>query len=107
MSVRRPKTKTKRCAHCKRRRPRLKIEWHPGIWEWQCSDFSSCDEAIARRRLLVKERLSRETNKEFWQRTKYKRGKNLDMSDPQDRKMSVLWNDIFRQKQHEVREEFL
>lgn len=46
MSVRRPKTKTKRCAHCKRRRPRLRIEWHPGICEWQCSDFTSCDEAI-------------------------------------------------------------
>lgn len=45
-SVRRPKTKTKRCAHCKRRRPRLSIEWHPGIEEWQCSNFSDCDEAI-------------------------------------------------------------
>ena len=45
--IRRPKTATKTCAHCKRRRPRLKIEWHPGITEWQCSDFASCDKAIA------------------------------------------------------------
>ena len=44
----RPKTKTKMCAHCKRSRPRLKIEWHPGILEWQCSDFDDCDKAIAR-----------------------------------------------------------
>jgi hypothetical protein len=49
MSVRRPKTKTKTCAHCKRRRPRLKIEWHPGIWEWQCSDFDSCNKTMWRR----------------------------------------------------------
>ena len=48
MSVRRPKTKTKRCTHCKRRRPRLKIEWHPGIQEWQCSNFGDCDRVIAR-----------------------------------------------------------
>jgi hypothetical protein len=41
--------KTKRCAHCKRRRPRLKIEWHPGIEEWQCSDFGDCDKAIERK----------------------------------------------------------
>jgi hypothetical protein len=46
VSIRRPKTQTKTCTHCKRRRPRLKIEWHPGIEEWQCSDFTSCDEAI-------------------------------------------------------------
>lgn len=55
--TRRPRTKTKRCAHCKRRRPRLTIEWHPGILEWQCSDFTSCDEAI--------ERLKKTPNKEF------------------------------------------
>jgi hypothetical protein len=53
--VRRPNTKTRRCVHCKRRRPRLKIEWHPGIWEWQCSDFGSCDEAIARNEKRVRE----------------------------------------------------
>lgn len=52
MRVRRPKTKTKRCAHCQRRRPRLAIEWHPGILEWQCSDFDNCDAAIERRREL-------------------------------------------------------
>lgn len=32
----------------KRRRPRLKIEWHPGICEWQCSNFTNCDAAIER-----------------------------------------------------------
>lgn len=54
--IRRPTTKTKTCAHCRRRRPRLKIEWHPGIQEWQCSpdhdpsNFTSCDEAIERLR---------------------------------------------------------
>jgi ssDNA-binding Zn-finger/Zn-ribbon topoisomerase 1 len=46
--IRRPKTKTKTCAHCKRRRLRLKIEWHPGIDEWQCSNFTECDAAIER-----------------------------------------------------------
>lgn len=55
MSVRRPKTKTKTCAHCKRRRPRLKIEWHPGICEWQCSDFGPCDVVIARNEKREKE----------------------------------------------------
>ena len=45
--MRRPKTKTGKCAHCQRRRDSAKIEWHPGICEWQCSDFSSCDAAIA------------------------------------------------------------
>lgn len=46
MRTLRPKTATKKCDHCERRRPRLKIEWHPGIDAWQCSDFTSCDEAI-------------------------------------------------------------
>ena len=46
--VRRPKTKTKKCAHCKRLLPRLKIEWHPGILEWQCSNFDDCDKVITR-----------------------------------------------------------
>lgn len=36
--MRRPKTKTKRCAECGRRRVRLHIEWHPGCEQWQCSD---------------------------------------------------------------------
>lgn len=95
MSVRRPQTKTKRCTHCKRRRPRLKIEWHPGILEWQCSDFSSCDKAIAR----AKEKLVQAADKMFWRRTRYKPGQMLDMSNPQDRKMSAVWMDIFRQMQ--------
>ncbi len=56
MSVRRPKTKTKTCAHCKRRRPRLTIEWHPGIQEWQCSDFGPCDKVIARNEQRAKEK---------------------------------------------------
>jgi hypothetical protein len=46
----RPKATTRTCAHCKRRRLRLKIEWHPGIEVWQCSDFDDCDNAIKRRR---------------------------------------------------------
>lgn len=46
MSVRRPKTQSKKCTHCLRRMPRLKIERHPGIQEWQCSSFSECDEQI-------------------------------------------------------------
>jgi hypothetical protein len=52
--VRRPKTKTKACTHCKRRRTRHKIEWHPGIEEWQCSDFDSCDDVIKRRQAIAK-----------------------------------------------------
>ena len=46
--TRRPKTTRCRCAHCKRRRLAKFIEWHPGIDEWQCSDFSSCDAAISK-----------------------------------------------------------
>lgn len=45
MPVKRPTTKTKRCTHCGRRMPRLKIEWHPGIDAWQCSNFYDCDRA--------------------------------------------------------------
>ncbi len=51
MSIRRPNTKTKKCAHCKRRRPRLAIEWHPGICEWQCSNSSDCYAAIKNARM--------------------------------------------------------
>lgn len=43
---RRPKTKTKKCHHCKRKRPRLLIEWHPGIEQWQCSNFTDCDDQV-------------------------------------------------------------
>jgi hypothetical protein len=46
----RPKTKTKRCTHCGRRRLAKFIEWHPGIWEWQCSNFGSCDRAMERKK---------------------------------------------------------
>lgn len=104
MSVRRPKTKTKRCAHCKRRRPRLKIEWHPGIWEWQCSNFSSCDKAIASNEKRKREQLIQETDKAFWKLTRYKRGQKLDVSNLQDRKMTPVWMNIFRQKQREAKE---
>lgn len=45
--VRRPKVRTK-CAHCGRKRLPKFIEWHPGIDEWQCSNFSDCDKAIER-----------------------------------------------------------
>ncbi len=41
----RPLAKRKRCAHCQRMRLSRLIEWHPGIWEWQCSDFYDCDKA--------------------------------------------------------------
>jgi hypothetical protein len=44
--VRRPKTKTAICDHCKRRRQSKYIEWHPGIDQWQCSNFYDCDAAI-------------------------------------------------------------
>ena len=97
MSVRRPKTKTKTCAHCKRRRPRLKIEWHPGIWEWQCSDFRSCDKAIEH----LKERLIEAADKAFWKITRYKPGQKLDMSKPRDQAMARTWFDIHKQiKEH-------
>jgi hypothetical protein len=111
VSIRRPKTKTKRCAHCKRRRPRLTIEWHPGIEEWQCSNFSSCDEVIFRnearkreRERLLHARLTQATDKAFWKSTRYKPGQKLDMSNPQDRKMSPVWMGIFQQKQREAKE---
>ena len=45
MRPKRPKTLTKTCSHCNRRRPRLKIEWHPGVMAWQCSDSETCNEA--------------------------------------------------------------
>ena len=44
--IRRPKSKTKKCVHCERRRLSKFIEWHPGIEEWQCSDFNSCDKVL-------------------------------------------------------------
>lgn len=46
---RRPKVAQKKCAHCKRRRLRKFIEWHPGIGEWRCSSILDCDVAIAKR----------------------------------------------------------
>jgi hypothetical protein len=42
--TRRPRTKTKRCEWCRRRRASKHIEWHPGTEVWQCSDFDSCDD---------------------------------------------------------------
>lgn len=49
--IRRPDTKRKCCAHCGRVRLAKFIEWHPGISEWQCSDFRGCDEVIKENRL--------------------------------------------------------
>lgn len=59
MRVRRPKTKTKRCAHCRRRRLARFIEWHPGIMEWQCSSFSDCNEAMEANCKAIHPRTSR------------------------------------------------
>ena len=44
------------------------------------------------------------TNELFWQRTNYKRGQKLDMSDSQDREMSKIWMEIFREVQREANE---
>jgi hypothetical protein len=39
----RPKAKRQKCHICLRTRLRKFIEWHPGILEWMCSDYSDCD----------------------------------------------------------------
>jgi len=57
--IKRPKTKTKRCAHCMRRRLAKYIEWHPGILEWQCSNFTDCDAAMDAQGRLDKFRANR------------------------------------------------
>jgi hypothetical protein len=49
VKTKRPKTARKMCCHCERLRLAKFIEWHPGIEEWQCSDFAKCDDAIERR----------------------------------------------------------
>ena len=103
MRARRPKTKTKTCAHCTRRRPRLTIEWHPGIWEWQCSNFNDCDEAIARNEARARERLIQDTDKEFWKKARSKPGRKLDMANLQDRQRSPIWMDIYLRKQLEAK----
>lgn len=36
-----------------------------------------------------------ETDRRFWDRTNYKRGKPLDMRDPTDRQMAQVWWSIF------------
>jgi hypothetical protein len=36
-----------------------------------------------------------ETDRRFWNRTNYKRGRRLDMADPTDRQMSRIWLQIF------------
>ena len=48
--------------------------------------------------------LYKETNARFWNRTGYKPGQKLDMTDSQDRKMSKTWMDILRQVQREANE---
>jgi hypothetical protein len=45
-----------------------------------------------------------ETNERFWRRYNYKRGKKLDMSIDEDRKMSKLWLDILREVEREANE---
>lgn len=50
--VKRPKS-NEVCAHCRRDREPRHIEWHPGIEEWQCSDFDDCDRAMRDRRTKV------------------------------------------------------
>ena len=51
-----------------------------------------------------REILYKETNARFWNRTRYKPGQRLDMSDPQDQEMSKTWMDIFREVQREANE---
>lgn len=51
MRKRRPKTAKMMCHHCKRIRASKFIEWHGGIEEWQCSNFSDCDDAIDKLKL--------------------------------------------------------
>jgi hypothetical protein len=36
-----------------------------------------------------------ETDRRFWDRTNYKRGHRLNMSDPTDRQMAGIWRQIF------------
>ncbi len=39
--------------------------------------------------------LYKETNQRFWDRTRYKPGQRLDMSDPRDRAMAKTWLQIY------------
>ena len=48
--------------------------------------------------------LYKETNARFWNRTRYKPGQKLDMSDPQDRSMSKTWMDILQEVEREANE---
>lgn len=41
--------------------------------------------------------LYRETNQRFWDRTHYKPGHRLDMSDPRDRAMAKIWLQIYEE----------
>jgi len=43
--------------------------------------------------------LIRTTNQVFWEITKYKLGRRLDMSVPDDRRMAKTWMDVYRQVQ--------
>jgi len=63
MRLRRPRAARAVCTHCRRRRARRFIEWHPGIEAWQCSEFASCDAAIRDRGDGVDARLAA-----VWQR---------------------------------------
>ena len=46
--------------------------------------------------------LYKETNARFWNRTHYKPGQKLDMTDPQDRKMSKAWLEILHEVEREA-----
>ena len=44
-----------------------------------------------------------ETNRRFWKLTKYKPGRRLDMSDPEDKLRAPTWVEIFREVQRDAR----
>ena len=45
-----------------------------------------------------------EVNARFWNRTRYKQGQKLDMTNPQDREMSKVWMEILREVEREANE---
>ena len=51
---------------------------------------------------LSREALIAFTNELFWQRTNYKRGQKLDMSNPKDVEMAKIWRQIFDEVQKQA-----
>ena len=51
-----------------------------------------------------REILNKETNERFWNRTHYKPGQRLDMSNAEDQKMFKIWMNIFHEVQREANE---